>query len=80
MIYWAEFKNTILPWLIAGLLVWLVVSDGRRRNEEMTAQQLRLTQSIEQIHLLLSTQGFISPPTTPTDQTAGSPSVGFDFP
>ena len=80
MIYWTEFKSAILPWVIAGLLVWLVVSDGRRRDEEMAAQQLRLSQSLENIHLLMSTQGFISPPITPTDQTAGSPSVGFDFP
>ena len=75
MVYWTEFKNTILPWVIAGALVWLVVSDGRRRNEEMTAQQLRLTQAIEQIHLLLSTQGYISPPTTPSTDT-GSPFGG----
>jgi hypothetical protein len=70
MVYWTEFKTTILPWVIAGALIWLVVSDGRRRDGEMMAQQLRLTQSIEQIHLLLSTQGFISPPTTPLTDLA----------
>ena len=78
MIYWVEFKNTILPWVIAGLLVWLVVSDSRRRDETFSTQQLRLTQSLEQIHLLLSTQGYLSPPTMPTMDNA-SPSVGLDF-
>ena len=63
MVYWTEFKNSILPWMIAGSLVWLVVSDGRQRTEEISAQQLRLTQAIEQIHLLLSTQGYLVPPT-----------------
>jgi hypothetical protein len=68
MLYWTEFKNSILPWVIAGSLVALVVSDNRRRNEEMAEQQLRLTQSIEQIHLLLSTQGYLSPPTMPSTE------------
>jgi hypothetical protein len=79
VVYWTEFKNTILPWVIAGALVWLVVSDGRRRSEEMTAQQLRLTQSIEQIHLLLSTQGYLSPPISPSTDN-GSPFGGFASP
>ena len=80
MIYWTEFKTTLLPWVIAGLLIWLIVNDGRRRDEEFAAQQLRLTQSLEQIHLLLSTQGYLSPPITPTGASndVASPSVGFE--
>ena len=79
MIYWNEFKTTILPWVIAGSLIGLVVSDNRLRNEELASQQLRLTQSIEQIHLLLSTQGYLSPPITPSTET-GSPFGGFASP
>jgi len=65
MVYWSEFKNVILPWVVAGLLVSLVISDGRRRDKENATQQLRLSQSIEQIHSLLSTNGYMVPPTSP---------------
>jgi hypothetical protein len=78
MVYWAEFKTSILPWVIAGLLIWLVIGDGRRREEAFAEQQLRLSQSVEQIHLLLSTQGFIAPPTTPSMDLA-SPSGALEL-
>jgi hypothetical protein len=77
MVYWTEFKSAILPWVIAGSLIWLLVSDGRRREEEFAVQQLRLSQSLENLHLLMSTQGYISPPITPTTDNV-SPFVGLE--
>jgi hypothetical protein len=76
---WIEFRTHVLPWLLAGAVVGLMAVQENKRTARLNELLLRQAQSLESVHILLSTQGFISPPTTPTDQTAGLPSVGLGF-
>jgi len=77
---WTEFRRHILPWLIAGAVVGLMSYQETQRTTRLNDLLLRQAQSLESVHILLSTQGYLVPPITPTGSEAASPSVGFDFP
>jgi hypothetical protein len=75
---WTEFRTHVLPWLLAGAVIGLMAVQENERTARLNELLLRQAQSLESVHILLSTQGFISPPISPTGGT-GSPSVGLGF-
>ena len=69
MTYWVEFKNTILPWLLAGGVVTFLVHEHRQTTEALMGANARLALAIEQqgkalegVRHLLATQGYTMPP------------------
>ena len=75
---WTKFRTHVLPWLLAGAVIGLMAVQENERTARLNELLLRQAQSLESVHILLSTQGFISPPISPTGGT-GSPSVGLGF-
>ncbi len=69
MTYWVEFKNTILPWLLAAGVVTFLVAEHRRTTEALMGANARLAEAVEQqgkalegVRQLLSAQGYTVPP------------------
>ena len=69
MPYWVEFKNTILPWLLAGGVVAFLVSEHRRTTTAMLSANTRLAEAVEAqgdalegVRELLAAQGYTLPP------------------
>ena len=60
---WSEFRRHILPWLIAGAVVGLMAHQENKRTARLNELLLRQAQSLESVHILLSTQGYLVPPT-----------------
>jgi hypothetical protein len=67
--YWVEFKNTILPWLLAGGVVAFLVSEHRRTTDAMLSANTRLAEAVEAqgdalegVRELLAAQGYTLPP------------------
>jgi len=67
--YWIEFKNTILPWMLAGGVVTFLVHEHRQTTEALMGANARLATAIEQqgkalegVRQLLATQGYTVPP------------------
>jgi hypothetical protein len=67
--YWTEFKNTILPWLLAGSVVAFLVMEHRRTTEALLGANARLAAAVEEqgraldgVRQLLSAQGYTVPP------------------
>ena len=77
---WTEFRTHLLPWLIAGAVIGQMSYQETQRTARLNDLLLRQAQSLESVHILLSTQGYLAPPITPTGPEAVLPSVGFDFP
>jgi hypothetical protein len=59
---WIEFRGHVLPWLIAGAVIGLMSHQENNRTERLNELILRQAQSLEQVHILLSTQGYLVPP------------------
>lgn len=66
---WTEFKNTILPWLLAGGIVAFLIAEHRRTTEALIAANARLANAVEQqgkaldgVRGLLASQGYTLPP------------------
>ena len=66
---WVEFKNTILPWLLAGAVVTFLVMDHRRTTAALIEANARLAAAVEQqgkaldgVRSLLAAQGYTLPP------------------
>jgi hypothetical protein len=66
---WVEFKNTILPWLLAGGVVTFLVIEHRRTTAALIEANSRLAAAVEQqgqaldgVRSLLSAQGYTLPP------------------
>ena len=59
---WTEFRRHVLPWLIAGAVIGLMSYQETRRTARLNDLLLRQAQSLEQVHILLSTQGYLVPP------------------
>jgi large-conductance mechanosensitive channel len=66
---WTEFKTTILPWIIAAVVVALMISENRRATEVMVQANARLADAIESqgraldgVRDLLAAQGYTLPP------------------
>lgn len=67
--YWNEFKNTILPWLLAASVVTFLVMEHRRTTEALMGANARLAAAVEEqgkaldgVRALLSAQGYTVPP------------------
>ena len=67
--YWVEFKNTILPWLLAASVVTFLVMEHRRTTEALLGANARLAAAVEEqgkalegVRHLLSAQGYTVPP------------------
>ena len=60
---WSEFRRHILPWLIAGAVVGLMAHQENKRTARLNELLLRQAQSLESVQILLSTQGYLVPPT-----------------
>lgn len=66
---WVEFKNTILPWLLAAGVVTFLVTEHRRTTNALIEANSRLATAVEQqgaaldgVRALLSAQGYTLPP------------------
>jgi hypothetical protein len=67
--YWVEFKNTVLPWLLAGGVVTFLVMGHRRTTDALLGANARLAAAVEEqgraldgVRQLLSNQGYTLPP------------------
>ena len=67
--YWTEFKNTILPWLLAGGVVMFLVNEHRQTTQALLGANARLAEAVEEqgkalegVRQLLSAQGYTLPP------------------
>jgi hypothetical protein len=68
---WMEFKNTILPWLLAGSVVAFLVAEHRRTTGALLDANQRLAEAVEEqgkaldgVRALLASQGYTLPPLT----------------
>ena len=68
---WKEFKNSILPWLLAGVVVAFLVAEQRRTTQARLDANARLADAVEQqgkalddVRALLASQGYTLPPLT----------------
>ena len=66
---WNEFKNTILPWLLAGAVVAFLIAEHRRTTAALLEANNRLASAVEQqgkalegVRALLASQGYTLPP------------------
>lgn len=66
---WTEFKNAILPWLLAGAVVAFLIAEHRRTTAALMDANIRLASAVEQqgkaldgIRGLLAAQGYTLPP------------------
>jgi len=66
---WNEFKNTILPWLLAGGVVAFLITEHRRTTGALIEANTRLAEAVEQqakaldgVRALLASQGYTLPP------------------
>lgn len=69
--YWIEFKNTILPWLLAAGVVTFLVHEHRRTTDALLGANDRLATAVEEqgkalegVRQLLASQGYTLPPPT----------------
>jgi len=67
--YWIEFKNTILPWLLAAGVVTFLVNEQRQTTTALLGANERLATAVEQqgkalegVRQLLASQGYTLPP------------------
>ena len=63
MVIWTEFRKHVLPWCLAAAVVGLMAHQETKRTERLSELLLRQAQSLESVHILLSTQGYLVPPT-----------------
>ena len=68
---WVEFKNTILPWLLAAGVVTFLIAEHRRTTDALLGANARLATAVEQqgkaldgVRALLASQGYTLPPLT----------------
>ena len=66
---WSEFKNTVLPWLLAGAVVAFLITEHRRTTDALLQANGRLANAVEQqgkaldgVRALLASQGYTLPP------------------
>jgi hypothetical protein len=66
---WTEFKNTLLPWILASGVVAFLIAEHRRTTEALLAANERLAAAVELqgkaldgVRGLLSSQGYTLPP------------------
>jgi hypothetical protein len=66
---WTEFKNTILPWLLAAGVVAFLIAEHRRTTDALLGANARLASAVEEqgkaldgVRALLASQGYTLPP------------------
>jgi hypothetical protein len=66
---WTEFKNSILPWLLAGGVVAFLIAEHHRTTDALLQANARLATAVEQqgkaldgVRGLLASQGYTLPP------------------
>ena len=66
---WTEFKNAILPWLLAGAVVAFLIAEHRRTTGALLDANTRLANAVEEqgkalegVRALLASQGYTLPP------------------
>ena len=66
---WTEFKNAILPWLLAAAVVGFLITEHRRTTGALLDANTRLAKAVEDqgkaldgVRALLSSQGYTLPP------------------
>jgi hypothetical protein len=66
---WIEFKNAILPWLLASAAVAFLIAEHRRTTNALLDANARLSSAVEQqgkaldgVRALLASQGYTLPP------------------
>jgi hypothetical protein len=66
---WTEFKNAILPWLLAGAVVAFMIAEHRRTTAALLDANTRLAHAVEDqgkaldgVRALLGSQGYTLPP------------------
>jgi hypothetical protein len=66
---WTEFKNAILPWLLAGAVVAFLIAEHRRTTTALLDANTRLAHAVEEqgkaldgVRALLGSQGYTLPP------------------
>jgi hypothetical protein len=66
---WTEFKNTILPWLLAGGVVTFLIVEHRRTTAALLDANSRLANAVQEqgkaldgVRSLLASQGYTLPP------------------
>jgi hypothetical protein len=71
MSIWTEFKNAILPWVLAGAVITFLIAEHRRTTAALLDANTRLADAVEQqgkaldgVRALLSSQGYTLPPLT----------------
>jgi len=62
MVIWTEIRQNILPWLLAGAVIGMMAHQENKRTARMNELLPRQAQSLESVHILLSTQGYLVPP------------------
>lgn len=69
MSIWTEFKNVVLPWLLAAGVVAFLIVEHRRTTGALIEANARLANAVEQqgkaldgVRALLSAQGYTLPP------------------
>jgi hypothetical protein len=67
--YWTEFKNTILPWILAAGVVTFLIIEHRRTTDALLGANARLAEAVEVqgralegVRQLLASQGYTLPP------------------
>jgi hypothetical protein len=68
---WTEFKNAILPWVLASAVVAFMIAEHRRTTGALLDANTRLSNAVEQqgkaldgVRSLLASQGYTLPPLT----------------
>jgi hypothetical protein len=66
---WTEFKNAILPWVLASAVVAFLIAEHRRTTGALLEANSRLASAVEQqgkalegVRALLASQGYTLPP------------------
>ena len=66
---WTEFKNAVLPWLLAGAVIAFLITEQRRTTAALLDANMRLANAVEQqgkaldgVRSLLASQGYTLPP------------------
>ena len=66
---WTEFKNTILPWVLAAAVVTFLIAENRRTTGALVDANTRLANAVEKqgealdgVRSLLASQGYTLPP------------------
>ena len=69
MNFWVEFKNAILPWLLASGVVAFLIAEHQRTTDALLAANARLADAValqgkalDGVRALLAAQGYTLPP------------------